>query len=888
MIYSSSWYAKNISEIFKILDSRETGLTKIEAEQRLKKYGKNRLPEGKTDSLVTIFFHQFKSPLIYILLVASIVVIVMGEIIDGSIILIVLLFNAIIGTFQEGKAQNTLFALKKSLNTRAVVLRGEQEYLVSDEEVVPGDIVFLREGERVPADARIISSIYLQTDEAALTGESKPVEKETETIKEIGLSISEQKNMIFKGTYVLAGSGKAIVTEVGFETAIGKIYKEAAAIDTEIPLKKNIRDLSKLIIVTVGIINLLLFILGVISGISFKEMFITVVSLSVSIIPEGLPIVMTLVLATGVWRMSKRNVLIKKLHAVEALGQASIIAVDKTGTITKNEMVIKKVYTGGKMFEIGGVGYEPKGEFFLNEKRIEIANFPDLLLLGRMAGFCVNARVIFSEEEKIWRVVGDPTEAALLVLAEKMGFRKEEQTISQNNNSEMPFDYKLKYGAVIRLIDRQKVLIVTGAPETILNLSQKIYEEEKIQQLSEEKKQELYYIFLSMSQEGLRIIALAEALEIPAELKSGIIIPPLIFRGFFGMKDALREEITAAVQKSISAGIRVVMITGDHKITAQSIAREAGIYQEGDTILTGQELDSLSDEKLRDNLNKISVFARVTPDHKYRIIKAFKSRGEIVAMTGDGVNDGPSLVAADLGVSMGKIGTEVAKEASDIVLLDDNFGSIVSAVEEGRNIYKTIKKVVLYLFSTSVGEAITIAGALLLGYPLPLLPAQIIWLNFVTDGFLDMALAMEQKEKGLLRGNYEKPTKRIIDNLMVKRIFTMAIPMMIGTLFLFKDYYKVDIVKAWTISLTTLAVFQWFNVWNCRHESKSIFQINFFSNKYLIGAMLIVISLQILVIYNPIFQRFMRTSPLNLTEWFIIIPIASSVIIVEEIRKFFL
>src|SRR3989338_2326352 len=702
--------------------------------------------------------------------------------------------------------------------------------------------------------------------------------------------------MIFKGTYILAGNGKAIVVATGSETVIGKISKEMAEIDTEIPLKTNIRHLSRLIIITVASISALLFLLGIISGKSVKEMFTTVVSLSVSIIPEGLPIVMTLVLATGVWRMSKRNALVKKLQAVEALGQAQIIAVDKTGTITKNEMVIQKVYVDGKFFEVGGVGYEPEGEIQLDGNVIDSVNHPELLFAGRIAAFCTNARVLFSEEEKIWRVAGDPTEAAMLVFSSKLGFHKDDLERESPLVGEIPFDYKLKYHATIHQLDGQKFLAVVGAPEVILGLSQKVWRGGKSYHLSKEEKQKLESIFLSMSREGLRVVALAaafgeprlrresrDALEMlaPEEIKS------LTFVGFFGMKDALRPEVRDAMQKAISAGIRVVMITGDHKVTAQAIAKEAGIYRAGDTILTGQDIDAFSDAELSEKFVKTSVFARVTPEHKLRIIKAYKARGEIVAMTGDGVNDAPSLVAADLGVAMGKIGTEVAKEASDIVLLDDNFGSIVSAVEEGRSIYKTIKKVILYLFAGSWGQTLTIIGSLFLGFPLPLLPAQIIWLNFVTDGFLDVALAMEPKEEGLLRGNFERPKKYLIDKLMVKRVIFMAIPMMLGALFIFEGYFKSDMTKAWTMTLTTLAMFHWFNAWNCRHESKSIFQMNPFSNKFLVGATLIIISLQLLVIYNPLMQKFLRTMPLELSEWLIIIPIAASIVLVEEIRKFF-
>ena len=888
---NNMWYSKTLPETFQALHSGEHGLTKEEAMKRLKEYGRNYLPAGKVDSLPIIFLRQFQSPLIYILLAASVIVFVMGETIDGSIILAVLFFNAMVGTIQEGKAQNTLLALKKFVETRATVLRAGKELIVSDSEVVPGDIIILQEGEKVPADARIMAATNLKIDEAAFTGESEPVHKITNTLERDDLPTAEQKNMIFKGTHVLAGNGRAIVVATGIMTVIGKISKEIAAIDTEIPLKTNIRYLSRLIIITVASINILLFLLGIVSGKSITEMFTTVVSLSVSIIPEGLPIVMTLVLATGVWRMSKQNALVKKLQAVEALGQARVIAVDKTGTITKNEMVIQKVYlpsvarndsvdtperVNGKFFEVEGVGYEPKGVIRLNGNIVDSVNHPDLIFAGKIATFCANARVIFDEEEKIWRVAGDPTEAAMLVFAEKLGFHKNDLERESPLISEIPFDYKLKYHATIHRTDSRALLAVVGAPEVILNLSH----------LSKEEKQELESIFLSMSQEGLRVIALAETSDGPAILTPEK-IKSLTFVGFFGMRDALRPEVAEAMQKATSAGIRVVMITGDHKITAQAIAKEAGIYQDNDTILTGLDIDALTDAELSLKLSRTSVFARVTPEHKLRIIKAYKARGEIVAMTGDGVNDAPSLVAADLGVAMGKIGTEVAKEASDIVLLDDNFGSIVSAVEEGRSIYRTIKKVILYLFSTGWGEALTIIGALLLGYPLPLLPAQIIWLNFVTDGFLDVALAMEPKEEGLLRGNFERPKKYLVDKLTVQRMFMMAVPMMIGTLFLFKGYFEDDIAKAWTISLTTLAVFQWFNAWNCRHESKSIFQMNPFSNKFLVGATLTVIFLQLLVIYNPLMQKFLRTTPLDLSEWLVIILVAASIVLVEEIRKFF-
>ncbi|MFA6306942.1 MAG: HAD-IC family P-type ATPase [Patescibacteria group bacterium] len=882
----NNWHAKLGLDILKQLQSDNSGLSLEAAADRLKKYGENRLLEIKVDSLVVIFFRQFQSPLIYILFIASLIIFAMAEIIDGSIILAILIFNAIIGTIQEGKAQNTLSALKKFVETKAMVLRQGREMIIPDSEVVPGDIIILQEGEKVPADARVISSHNLNIDESMLTGESESVHKTEEVIKKNNLLISEQKNMVFKGTYVLSGNGKAIAVETGLNTVIGKIAKEIQAIDTEMPFKTNVRYLTRLIVMAVSGISVLLFLSGLASGKLMADMFMTVVSLVVSIIPEGLPIVMTLVLASGVWKMSKQNVLIKKLQAVEALGQARIIAVDKTGTITNNEMVVQKIYLAGKLFEVGGSGYEPKGEVKLEKKAVCLPNHPELLLAGRIAVFCSNARIMFDENSKKWSVAGDPTEAAMNIFGQKLGFSKDQLEEESPLMVDLPFDYKLKYHATVHRLDGKKFLAVAGAPEEILKLSQKISRDGQNSPLKDKEKEELESVFLEMSKKGMRVVALAGNF-VDGDVLKAEEINNLTFVGFLGMRDSLREGVAEAIKKIISANIRVVMITGDHKNTALAIAKEAGIYRSGDIILTGQEIDSLTDKSLKEKISACSVFARVTPGHKLRIIQAYKARGEIIAMTGDGVNDAPSLVAADLGIAMGRIGTEVAKEASDIVLLDDNLINIISAVEEGRNIYKTIKRVILYLFSTSVGEVLTIAGSLAIVLPLPLLPSQIIWLNFVTDGFLDVALAMEPKEKGLAQRKFERPKKWIVDGLMARRIFLMAVPMAIGALWLFSLYFEADLAKAWTISLTTLAVFQWLNAWNCRSEEKSLFQMNPFTNKSLVGITLVVVILHFLAVYHPVMQKIMRTVPLELSDWLLIIPVASSIIVVEEIRKFF-
>lgn len=879
------WSTQKLPEVFDALRTTEHGLGAEEARRRLAEDGPNALPEAKSDGALVIFLRQFESPLIYLLFAACAIVLLMGELANGLIILAVLLFNAVVGAIQEGRAARTLHALKAYAEASATVVRDGEDFIIPDREVVRGDVVALREGEKVPADARIVAASGLKTDEASLTGESEPVEKVAETLPSVASAL-EARNMVFKGTSVVAGRGSAVVVATGAKTAIGAIAVEISALDAEMPLKANIRYLSRVIIVAVGVMSVGLFALGILKGEDAVTIFSTVVSLAVSVIPEGLPIVLTLVLATGVWRMSKLKVLVKKLQAVEALGQARIIAVDKTGTLTKNELVIREVFTEGKLFRIGGVGYEPKGTVELYGAAVDAANHPELLFAGKMATLCSNAQVSFSKEENRWRVMGDPTEAAMQVFGEKVGFNKDDLSREAAFLSEIPFDYRLKYHATLHELEGRRLLVVEGAPETILALSSRIRHGGEDRSLDAQTREELEAALAKMSGRGLRVVAGAVR-----ELSSAAIAPEsvrdLVFVSFFGMQDALRPEVAGAMERAMAAGVKVVMITGDHKLTATTIAKEAGIWKEGHEVLTGAMVEEMSEAELAARLVGVSVFARVTPEHKLRIINAYKRRGEIVAMTGDGVNDAPPLVAADLGVAMGKIGTEVAKEAADIVLLEDNFGDIVSAIEEGRNMYLTIKKVILYLFSTSIGEVLVIVGALIAGYPLPLLAAQIIWLNFVTDGFLTVALAMEPKERGLLTRAFERPNKYMTDALMGWRMALMAVPMMLGTLVLFNDYFAADIEKAWTVALTTLAVFQWFNAWNCRSERLSILQMNPFSNLWLVWATVVVILLQLLAVYHPLFQSILRTVPLTLPEWLVIITISLSVVFVEEIRKIF-
>lgn len=883
-IMKKNWHNLEPNDVLRQMATDRKGLASGEILKRLQKYGPNKLPEAKVDSLFMVFFRQYQSPLIYVLIAAAFILLAMRHFTDAAVVFCVLFFNAIIGTIQEGRAMNLFIALKNLVETKAVVLREGREMIISDTEIVPGDIIILDEGDKVPADARIINCQNLKINESSFTGESVPIEKDPEIISKDKIPISEMKNMVFKGTNVVEGRCEAVVIATGVETEIGKITKEISEIDTDIPLKKDIEKLSKSIIVVVGIISITLFTLGILQNRSLEDMFSLAVAISISIIPEGLPIVMTLVLATGVWRMSKKNALIKKLQAVEALGQADVIAVDKTGTITKNKMSVTKVFVNGRYFEVEDSGYNPKGNLMLGGETISPDDYPEILELGKMGNLGSKARLFYVEEEKSWKISGDPTEGAILVFSGKLGLDKEVLEQQFTKLEEVPFDHKKKFRATVNVFRSEMKAIVLGAPEEVMRRSHFYRENSKNRKINNEKKDELEKAYKKMSREGLRTVAVAfKDLEEQNEENR---FRGLTLVGFVGIRDMLREESFRSIAEVRGAGIHVVMITGDHRLTAEFIAKEAGILKPGERILTGEEMDQLSPGDLARIIGDVKVFARVTPEHKLKIINAFREKGKIVAMTGDGVNDAPSLVAADLGVAMGKSGTEVAKEAADIVLLDDNFESIASAIEEGRNIFKTIKRVILYLFSTGLGEVLTIVFAMLLNWPLPILPVQIIWLNVVTDSFLDVSLAMEPKSKELLKKSFRKKSRSLLDATMIKRMLVMSVPMAIGTLIMFSTLYETDIRKAWTVSLTTLAVFQWLNAWNCRHTKKSIFTTNPFSNKFLNLAFLVVIALQILVVYAPFMQKIFHTTALNIYEWLVIIAVSFSIVIFEEIRKF--
>lgn len=879
------FYNKTVDEIYKNFESGVTGLSNTQVVALREKYGENKLPEERHITYIEIFFNQFKSPLIYILLFSVVIVLFLGDTESAVVIGVVLLLNSIIGTVQEGKAQTTLNALKKFISTKATVLRNNTEIILEDYELVPGDVILLNEGDKVPSDSRLISENELKVDESALTGESNPVHKNIELITGVDLAPQDQTNMVFRGTYVVGGQAKAIVIATGVDTLIGKISVKLQTLDTDLPLKAQIKSLSKVLISIVAVMVVGMFFIGVSSGIEMIDMFSIVVAMAVSAIPEGLPVVVTLILATGVSRMTKRNALVKNLQAVEALGQADVIAVDKTGTITLNQMQVMEVYINSGLYNITGQGYDPKGVVEQNGSLINANERGDLLMAGKISALTADAHVSFSEEKQSWqRISGDPTEVALHVFAQKVGFEKEAEEKENHKIAEMPFSSDTRFHATVNTVDGKNIYFVAGAPEVIMNASVDLYTENGKLPFSKDENERFLEQMKMMSAKGLRIIALAISDHSVANIDPKQ-LPKLTFVGLAGIEDAVRTEVYDAVARSKAAGIKVVMITGDHSDTAMAIAKSVGIYEEGDYILTDKDLINLSPSELRSKIIKTSVFARVTPDHKMTIVNAYKSAGLVIAMTGDGVNDALSLASADLGVSMGKMGTEVAKEASDIILLDDNFGSIVYAVEEGRNIYRTIKKVLIYLLSTGLGEIFAIGGAILLGLQMPFSASQIIWLNFVTDGFLVVALAMEPKDTSLLSSKMKKGDQKLINKEMLLRMFIMGFVMMIGTIILFNNYMFEGFLKASTVALTVLAVYQWFNAFNCRSDRKSIFRMNFFSNKYLLFAFAAVIGLQVLAVYTKPFNKFLNTTPINLSDWVIIIVVALSVIFVDEIYK---
>jgi len=881
-------YLRSKEQVIKDFDSNEkSGLTKLQFQERVKKYGSNILPERPREPWIYVFFRQFKSPLIYLLLLAAVIIFFVGhDKLDAFIISGVLFFNAIVGTIQEGRARNILESLRRFIKSESVVIRDGNTLFISDADLVPGDIIFLLEGERVPADARIIESNNLKIDEAILTGESDPVKKMDEKLEK-KVPVHDQTNMAFKGTYVLGGSGRAVVTATGEQTEVGKIHMATEAVEAEMPLRRELNRLSRWIVFFILIMCIVIFAVGVVTGKPIRELLVMLTALFICVIPEGLPVVLTLVLVMGAYRLAKKNVLVKRMQAVEGLGQADVILIDKTGTLTRNELVASRVLVSDTEFTISGVGYFTEGDVLLNNTVIDPKKYERLLLMGRAGCLLNRSEIHCVPETNTFDIKGDPTEASMYVLSQKIGIDRHCLEKKCEIIYEIPFSSRWKYHAVFCKEGDKARLYISGSPEILMERSANI---------TQEDKNRLYF----MLREGLRIVAIATKEFDPKDIPTNDLsendkkavfekmISQLDYVGLIGIHDSIRPEVPDLIRDTRRAGLKIVMVTGDHKETALFVAKKVGIYQEGDYVIDGNQLALMTQKELEEKLDKITVCARVSPEQKLTIVNAFKKRGNIVAMTGDGINDAPSLVAADLGIAMGKIGTEVAKQASDMVLLDDSFVNIVHAIEYGRHIFYTLRRVVLYFFATNMGEILVILFALSLALPLPITAAQILWLNLITDGFLDTALSMEKPEKDILGQSLPPGKKRIVDGSLIAKTIYMALPMGIASTYVFTMYYKTDIVHARSMTLVTMAMFQWFNAWNCRSETKSVFKLGFFSNKWLLLAIVVVLFLQIFILHNPVMQRIFDTKPITLSQWGMIFAISSSIFFIEETRKWIL
>jgi len=880
------WHNLTVEETLKELDALRSGLSEEKAKERLHQYGPNELTaKGKTPAVI-VFLRQFASPLIYILLAAALIeFFVMHKPTDASVILAVVFLNAIIGFVQESRAERAMEALKRLVVPYAKVLRQGAVTKISASHLVPGDVIILEAGNKIPVDARLIEAASLSVDESILTGESVPVEKFTGAIKGEAV-VADMGNMAHMGCAVVNGRGVAVVTATGMNTEIGKITTQVQETKPPpTPLQRNVARLGRYIgILVLGIIGVLILI-GVIKGYSFEEMFTLAVAAAVSAIPEGLPVMVTVVLALGMRRMAKRHALIRKLTAVETMGAVTAICSDKTGTLTESEMTLRQVYLSGRTIEITGAGYRPEGEFLENGQKLDPQNDEGFLLALRISALC-NDSTLKSDGDK-HQLLGDPTEGALLVAALKAGLNQKALQVEQPRLAEMPFTSEKRYMATLHPCqDGKAVVYVKGSVDRILAMSRQILVNGIAQKMTPEKIAEIEEKNMEMASKALRVMALAyaECSPVPEQLSHDHLDGTLTLVALVGMIDPPRQEAKKAIADCKRSGIKVMMITGDQKVTAVAVAEELGLPP-GEAV-TGLELGQMSDEELSDRIEGISVFARVEPIHKLRIVNAMKLKGYTVAVTGDGVNDGPALRAADIGIAMGIKGTDVAREAADMVLTDDNFASIVAAVEEGRVIFSNIRRSVFYLLSTNMGELLTWIIAIAVGIPLPVVAVQILWINLVTDGVFTIPLGVEPKHSNVLEDPPRRQKAGIVYSGMLWRIAFIALFMSMGTLFIFRwELPRVGLEEARTIAFSMLVAFQWFNALNARSDQQSIFKLGLLSNRLLLGGLGLAVLLQAMVIYTPPFQKLFYTVPLSLEDWGVVVLMAGGIFAVEELRK---
>ena len=887
-------YQQSIEQVCQELDTNmETGLSADEVVRRLEKYGTNELRHKAGESIIQMFLSQLKDYMVIILIIASFVSIMVGEVTDSLVIIGIVIVNACLGVMQEYRAGKALEALKKMSAPNAKVIRDGEPIVIPAGNLVPGDVVILETGDYIPADVRLVHSINLKVEEAALTGESVPVEKNAALILEGDIGLGDQINSGFMSTLVTYGRGTGIVTSTGMETIIGKIaemIQEDQAEDT--PLQKKLAKMGKFLGTACLVICGIVFLMGILRGEPILEMFMTSISLAVAAIPEGLPAVVTIVLALGMQRMAKHNAIMKKLHAVETLGSTTVICSDKTGTLTQNQMTIVKMYVSGVEIDVQGDGYKPEGIISVQEKEVALNSEPAVQRLLQIQALCNDARLENHADNGVdeWRIVGDPTEGAMIVAAQKAGIIQSGIIKEYPRVQEIPFDSQRKLMTTFhKAADSSLLSFTKGAPDILIERCTEIIRRSgEVEKITPEDIDTILQENKALAGRAYRVLAMAykHITDVPEQPTPEKDEQGLIFCGLVGMIDPPRVEAIDAIKVCKTAGIRVAMITGDYRETAAAIARQMGIITSDDQVLAGSDLNQMSDEELEAAAKNVNVYARVSPEHKVRIVQAMKSNGGIAAMTGDGVNDAPALKRADIGVAMGISGTDVTKESADMILTDDNFSSIVKAVEEGRVIYSNIRKFVFFLMSCNVGEILVIFLSMLFNWPIPLLPIHLLWVNLLTDSFPALALGVEKKEPGIMNDKPRDPNESIINRDMIINIVVQSIVMTAAVLAAFFFGWKnYSLEMGRTYAFVTLIVSELLRAYSARSEKYPLWKIGVFSNSKMNLASAVSFLLLALVMFIPALRDVFNLELLNWNNLDFVIIIAAMPLIFGELTK---
>jgi Ca2+-transporting ATPase len=881
---NKTWHTRTIDQTFAELKSQPNGLSQVEAAARALQYGANEIQAAKRISPWEILLDQFKNILILILLGATAISLFLGHGIESIAIAVIVLFAVLLGFIQEYRAERAIEALKQMAAPTASVLRDGVEVKIPARELVPGDVVILHTGDRMPADARLLEAVNLQIEEAALTGESVAVEKHTNPLSSQDLPVGDRKNMVYAGTAATYGRGKALVVATGMQTEFGKIAQLLQTVETgKTPLQNNLDKVGTALARAAFVVVAIIVALGLFRGQPFVEMLIFGIALAVAVVPEALPAVVTISLAIGVQKMVKRNALIRRLPAVETLGSTSVICSDKTGTLTKDEMTVRKIFAAGELFNVSGAGYSPVGEFSLNGSGA-IAPTTGLQKLLTAATLASDTHLIADEKNESgneWSIKGDPTEGALVVAAAKAGLQKESLDSEFPRVQEIPFSSETKRMTTLHQTNGSLTAYAKGAPEMILESCDWHLTADGVKPLDAAGRKQALATAHEMAGEALRVLAISTKPDVTLETAQ----TGMTFLGLAGMIDPPRPEAKSAIATCEQAGIRAVMITGDHPVTAQAVARELGLLKTG-RVVTGAELEAMSDEEFKREVETIEVYARVSPAHKLRVVTALQANGHIVAMTGDGVNDAPSLKKADIGIAMGITGTDVTKEAAAMMLTDDNFASIVAAVEEGRGVFDNIKKYLMYLLSSNIGEIGLMAGSALLGLPLPLTAVQILYVNLATDGLPALALAVDPSEKDLMKRNPRNPRTGIFTRPVVSLMVAGGVWSTIINLGLFTWAMNSgrSIEESMTMTFVSLVLIQFFKAYNFRSDRNSVFQKPF-ANKWLNTAIVWEIVLLLLIVYVPALHEPFNTFSLPLVDWLIVLTLSLTISPVLELVK---